>query len=460
MFLDASALVVDNRPRSGSAIAVTDLDGDGRFEFVVSGHACPNLVLHWDGRRLINIADPVIADVQGEAIALAAGDVDGDGREELYILNGDRSDRLAGRGAKPAPDRLFTGFGRQWLDLLAQPENFAATQRTPGRVVAALDRWGQGRYGFVVAAGDGSLRLYEMDKDGRLSDGAEAAGLDLQSSPCGLLPLPLVGGRQDLVVLNESDPHLLFRNDGNGVFEECGDGWGFSDGEPRGRGAAILDGDGTGHFDLAVAAWRQPNRLFVQQPRGGFADVAPPELAEPGRVRSVIAADFDNDGFQELFFTLFGEPNRLFAWRSDRWTAIDSGDAALPDGFGTGAAVADIDGDGRLELLVAHGEAADQPLALFRPFPTAFGWLRVMPLTSAGAPARGAVVLCRAGGRTQGRVICGGSGAGCQMEPVAHFGLGELTRVTRVEVRWPDGAVVVVQDPPLGRVLTVPHPPL
>ena len=56
-------------------------------------------------------------------------------------------------------------------------------------------------------------------------------------------------------------------------------------------------------------------------------------------------------------------------------------------------------------------------------------------------------------------MICAGSGYLCQMEPVAHFGLGAADAVERVEVRWPDGMVAIIDNPPIGRVLTVPHPP-
>ena len=124
----------------------------------------------------------------------------------------------------------------------------------------------------------------------------------------------------------------------------------------------------------------------------------------------------------------------------------------------TGAAVADIDGDGLLELLVNHD--GNQPLALFKTSPNSNGWLRVLPLTAAGAPARGAIVTCHAGGRAQHRAICAGSGYLSEMEPVAHFGLGELRRIDRIEIRWPDGAEAVVANPPANRLLTVPHPPV
>jgi hypothetical protein len=137
---------------------------------------------------------------------------------------------------------------------------------------------------------------------------------------------------------------------------------------------------------------------------------------------------------------------------------LDPGDALDPDGYGTGAAVCDIDGDGVLELLVSRGEKGAQPLAVFRARAAHPNWLRVRPLTRFGAPARGAVVRAEYGGRVRAKGICGGSGYLCQMEPVAHFGLGELTAVERVTVTWPDGAGVVLLNPGGNRTVTVPYP--
>ena len=82
MFLDETASIGRNEPRLGYGVAVTDVDGDGAFEFVVAGYGCANLVLKWDGRRLVDIADPVVADAKRNAIGLCAADADGDGREE------------------------------------------------------------------------------------------------------------------------------------------------------------------------------------------------------------------------------------------------------------------------------------------------------------------------------------------------------------------------------------------
>ena len=117
------------------------------------------------------------------------------------------------------------------------------------------------------------------------------------------------------------------------------------------------------------------------------------------------------------------------------------------------------DPNGVLELLVAHGETDPQPLALYKARGAAGnGWLRVRPLTRFEAPARGAVVRAEVGGRVRVKPIDGGSGYLCQMEPVAHFGLGRGGRVDRVTVTWPDGAAVVLEDPGADRTITVPFP--
>ncbi|HEY9647251.1 MAG TPA: CRTAC1 family protein, partial [Chroococcidiopsis sp.] len=168
--------------------------------------------------------------------------------------------------------------------------------------------------------------------------------------------------------------------------------------------------------------------------------------------------DFDNDGYEEIFFNNIGQPNRLFGWRDGRWTELDIGDALEPTGLGTGAAVGDFNGDDQLELVIAHGESGPQPLSLYYPAPSAHHWLRIIPLTKQGAPARGAVVTLVAGDRHQIRAIDAGSGYLCQMEPVAHFGLGASDRVDLVEVRWLDGTSHKLTHPAVDQVIHVAYP--
>ena len=187
-----------------------------------------------------------------------------------------------------------------------------------------------------------------------------------------------------------------------------------------------------------------------------YKDETPPSMQLPSRIRTVIAADLDNDGYEELFFNNIGEPNRLFKRQNGLWEQADLGEALEPTGLGTGAAVVDSDQDGILELWIAHGESGAQPLSMFEWRDQGFHWLRVAPKTTGGAPARGALVtLTQSDGRVQRRVIDAGSGYLCQMEPVAHFGLGLIDEILKVEIEWISGERVELTDLQADQVLIV-----
>ncbi len=454
MFLDHSHLIAHNPPALHYGVAALDVDGDGATEFFVTGFGGPNRILKWVNGQLRDIVSRTLADTENLAIGVAAGDLDGDGREEIYVLN---TDTFA--GPKQHADRLFDPTGeRGWTDLFSDPVNKAVRNLAAGRSVAAIDRRGTGRYGFFVANYGRPMRLYELGAEGNLIDRAAPLGLDATVGGRGLWAGPLASDRTDLFCVNEHGPNLLFKNRGDGSFDEVADECRLDDPDEHARGVTALDADGDGRLDACWGNWEGPHRLMLRQVDGTFRDRASPALAMPSPVRTVVAADFDNDGFEELFFNNLGEPNRLFAQASaGDWRLRDPGAATEPHGLGTGAAVADIDGDGVLELLVAHGESTGQPLSLFKAA-GAGGWVRVRPLTRFGAPARGAVVRLVAGGRTQVRVIDGGSGYLCQMEPVAHFGLGSAERAESLTVTWPDGAKQTLTDVPVREVVTLPYP--
>jgi hypothetical protein len=453
MLIDKSALLIDNPTQLNYGIAVTDVDGDGAFELFVAGFGGRNLILKWQGEGFVDIADEVLADGAGQAIGVAAGDLDGDGREEIYVLN---TDTFAGR--KRFGDRLFSWQEGRWQDLFALPQNQDALNLTAGRSVAWIDRNGDGRYGCLVANYGGPIRLYEINSDDMLADVAPEAGINLMTGGRGIVSLPLVSDRMDIFMANENSANFLFRNQGDGTFVDIAAIASVSDPYEHGRGIAVLDSTGNGRFDLVYGNWEGEHRLYVQQEPGRFRNVAPPALALPSRVRTVIAADFDNDGYEELFFNNIGQPNRLFGWREGKWTALDIGEALEPRGLGTGATVGDFDGDGRLELVVAHGESDSQPLSLYHAPANTHAWLRVLPLTAQGAPARGAIVTLAANGRTQTRSIDAGSGYLCQMEPVAHFGLGTNSVVDSVEVRWLDGRATKLISPKANQLIQIPYP--
>jgi hypothetical protein len=88
----------------------------------------------------------------------------------------------------------------------------------------------------------------------------------------------------------------------------------------------------------------------------------------------------------------------------------------------------------------------------------------VLPRTRFGAPARGALVeVVRGDGRRSVHPVDAGSGYLCQMEPVAHVGLGgapsiEGSTIESVSIRWPGGATRTIERPPVRELLVVDHP--
>jgi hypothetical protein len=451
LFVDISERLGDNPPQLCYGAAVIDVDGDGEFEIYVTGYGQPSQVLKWTGRRFVNIADPILANRGRQAIGVAAADIDGDGREEIYVLN---TDNFGGR--KFVGDRLFKWHRGRWIDLFELPENQHVQNLFNGRSVGVIDRLGTGRYGFFVANYMGPMRLFELIRDSlELIDAAPEFEMNRVTGGRAVLCAPLLGKHTDVFLNNENGPNFLFRNTGDGTFAECAEEFGVSDPHEHGRGVAVLDADGDGLLDLVCGNWEGPNRLFMQNADHHFTNVAPITLAHPATVRTVLVADFDNDGNEEIFFNNMLQSNRVFGWQNHEWVRLVAGAAQEPNGSGTGATLGAFDGTGQLQLLIAHGEAMPQPLSLYAAPANAHNWLRVLPLTQYGAPARGALVRLHAGGRVQTRVTCAGSGYLCQMEPVAHFGLGPLTKVDQIAIQWPDGTTQTLTPPTVNAQIVV-----
>ncbi|XP_041123889.1 cartilage acidic protein 1-like isoform X2 [Polyodon spathula] len=483
----------NNPTQLNYGLAVTDVDGDGDLEVLVAGYNGPNLVLKYDKRRevLYNIAadnksSPFYAlrDRQGNAIGVTACDIDGDGREEIYFLNTNN----AFSGLATYSDKLFKFRNGHFEDLLSDDINVrrGVANRMAGRSVACLDRKGTGRYSIYIAnyaSGKvGAHALIEMDEAASdmsagiiaLSDVAEQAGVNKLTGGRGVVVGPIVSQVQsDIFCDNEYGPNFLFKNNGDGTFTDIAAQAGVDDPYQHGRGVTLADFNRDGKTDIVYGNWNGPHRLFLQTSANRklrFKDIATQKFAMPSPVRTVIVADFDNDQELEVFFNNIAyrgsSANRIFrVSRRDHADPLieelNVGEAAEADGRGTGAAVTDFDGDGKLDLIVSHGESVAQPLSIYRVNQgSANNWLRVIPRTRFGSFARGAKVVVytkKSGPHT--RIIDGGSGYLCEMEPVAHFGLGKDT-VTTVEVRWPDGSSVArpLVASEMNSVLEIPYP--
>ncbi|XP_036403198.1 cartilage acidic protein 1 [Megalops cyprinoides] len=483
----------NNPTQLNYGMAVTDVDGDGDLEVLVAGYNGPNLVLKYDqtSQKLLNIAvddrsSPYYAlrDRQGNAIGVTACDIDGDGREEIYFLN--TNNAFSGRATYS--DKLFKFRNGRFEDLLSDDinEHRDVANRMAGRSVACVDRKGTGRYAIYIANyASGNVAphaLIEMDEATSdvskgiiaLSNVAEEAGVNKFTGGRGVVVGPIVSQtRSDIFCDNEYGPNFLFRNNGDGSFTDVAASAGVEDPMQHGRGVALADFNRDGKTDIVYGNWNGPHRLFLQlstNRKQRFKDIASQKFSMPSPVRTIIAADFDNDNELEVFFNNIAyrgpSANRLFRVSRREHSdplieELNVGEAAEPDGRGTGATVTDFDGDGQLDLLVSHGESAAQPISVFKVKQGSSNrWLRVVPRTQFGAFARGAKVVAytkRSGPHT--RIIDGGSGYLCEMEPVAHFGLGKDV-ATSVEVFWPDGRSVArpLEPSDMNSVLEIPYP--
>jgi len=457
-------------------VAITDVDGAEGYEVVVAGYDGPNLVLKWNNLtgQLDNIAvnDPSspyynIRDVSGQAIGVTACDVDGDGREEIYFLN--TNSAYSGRASYP--DKLFKWRNGSFEDIFSDTVNKNVSSYSAGRSVGCIDRLGTGRYGIYLAnyasGGEGAHDIIEMDPSRSdleagviaLRSVGQEVGVRKFTGGRGVTIGPIISNLSDIFCDNERGPNFLFQNQGDGTFRDRAQDTNIEDLYENGRGVALSDFNDDGRIDIVYGNWNGPHRLYIQKGDNNspkFENIAEnTTFATPSPIRTVIAADFNNDGNQEIFLNNIaykgnaGNSLHTVTKRSGLdplITEVDIGDALEADGKGTGGAVVDLDGDGKLELIISHGESGKQPLTVYKVIgqeteDDTSNWLRVVVLTVSGGAARGAKVsVTYTSGNIQTRIIDSGSGYLCQMEPVAHFGLGK-DAAERVEVLFTDGSI-------------------
>ena len=449
-FEDITDKIIDNPKRLSYGISVTDMDKDGKYEFIVTGFGYSNLALSYRDGNLINIADQdVFLDEFRKSIGVAACDVDKDGYEEIYFLNTDTY-----TGTKKYSDRLIDLEENKFLDMFEIDKNKEDLNLTAGRSVACVDRKGNGEYGLYVSNYGGPTRFYEIE-DKIIKDKSANLNLDNITGGRAVVSGHILTDRSDIFEANERGANFLLKNN-DGVFEDVAFDYRVDDVIQNGRGTALADIMYRGRLDIISGNWQGYHRAYVLK-NDQFKDIGSSKFDKPSRIRTIISADFDNDGYDEVFMNNIAEPNKLFKIRENgRFEEIKLEIALEPDGYGTGAAVADIDNDGILELLVSRGESKEQPLTLYKAKVNKQSkYLRIKPINKYGAPARGATVTLLTNQRKHSKTIDAGSGYLCQMEPVAHYGIRKNEKNFKVEVKWTNGTKDLIKITKLDQTVTV-----
>ena len=448
-FEDITYQILENQPRLSYGVSVSDVNNDGNFEFIVTGFGFNNLALaHKKGILFNSINQSIFIDKNRKTIGVASCDIDQDGYEEIYFLNTDTYS-----GNKRYSDRLLDFDGNKFFDLFELEINQKNLNLTAGRSVVCVDRNGNGAYGIYVANYGGPTRFYEKDGN-EIIDKASELGIDKITGGRAVISGNILSGRSDIFAANERGENFLYYNN-NGNFVELAKDYAVDDTFQNGRGTALSDIYYRGRLDILTSNWEGPHRAFVLK-NNKFVDIADKQFSAPSRIRTVISADFDNDGYDEVFMNNIGEPNKLFKILDNgEFKEINIGNALETNGLGTGAAVADIDGDGILELLISHGESGYQPLTLYKANLKKNNFLRIKPINIYGAPARGATVTLVSNLRTHSKTIDSGSGYLCQMEPVAHYGIRKNERNIKIIVTWTNGEENTFEINELNKTLEI-----
>ncbi len=449
-FKDITSLIENNDFRLSYGVSVTDVNQDDKYEFIVTGFGFSNLALSYKNGKLINInKNEIFDDAKRKTIGVAACDIDQDGFEEIYFLNTDTYS-----GEKKYSDRLIDSSSDGFIDLFEKDINKKNLNLTAGRSVVCVDRNGVGKYGIYVANYGGPTRFYEQSS-GQILDLAEQLKIDKITGGRAVVAGNILSGKTDIFAANERGKNFLYYNS-DGFFQDIAKDYKIDDQYENGRGTTLSDILYRGRLDIITSNWNGYHRAFVLVDNK-FKDIATPTYNIPTRIRTVISADFDNDGYDEIFMNNIGEPNKLFKIKENGFfEEIKIQNAYESNGLGTGAAVADIDDDGILELLVSHGESGVQPLTMYKAdIKKNFNYIRIKPLNKHGAPARGATVILNSNLRNHAKTIDAGSGYLCQMEPVAHYGIRDSEKNISVKIVWTDGSSQLIEINELNKTIEV-----
>ena len=473
----------------GSGVVFFDADGDGWQDllFINSanwpGHAAaktaPALYRNNHDGTFADITRGSGLDLEAYGIGGAVADFDNDGREDVYItaLGGNRLFRGLGAG-KFAEVTRAAGVGDGGFSTSALWFDYDNDGRLDLFVSHYVD-WSIGADLFCTLDGKSksyctpesykgqSPTLFHNRGNGTFEDVTRRAGVfDTTSKGLGVAMLDFDGdGWMDLFVANDTQPNRLYRNKGDGTFGDVAMGAGVAFSEAgvarAGMGVDATDYDGSGRPSLIIGNFsNEMMALYHNEGRGLFIDEAPTTAIGRATLLTLTFGcfffDYDLDGRPDIFAANghvaddiervqgrvhYAQPPHLFrnagAKKFDEVPAASSGLAQAM--VGRGAAYADYDNDGDLDVVVTVNNGAAR---LFRnDGARANNMLRVQAVgvTSNRDGIGARVELTLAGGAKPWQIVKTGSSYASQSELPLTFGLGAVDEVAAIRVKWPGG---------------------
>ena len=497
---------------TGCGVAVLDFDADGWLDvFLVNGSVlegfprgrAPTSHLYRNRR------DGTFEDVTGKAglaqsgwgQGACAGDYDNDGFDDLFVTywgqntlyrnrgDGTFEEVTAAAGLTTTKSRWGAGCAFLDYDRDGRLDLFAANYIDFDLSSAPVPESGLCRYkGIPVACGPPGLPgaknvLYRNTGKGTFEDVSDRAGITRAKGTYGLGASTLDfndDGWVDLYVANDSNPSALYLNNSDGTFTDVAveAGCAYSqDGKPQaGMGVAIGDYNRDGTVDIFKTNFAGDTSTLYANDGKGFCE----DRTFAGGIGlntrwlgwGVGFLDLDKDGWLDLFLvnghvypevarleTEAGYAQRKVVYRNlrnGRFQEVTErlGPPVTTPKAGRGAAFADLDNDGDLDIVVNNIHDTPDLFTLDSPADAHWLILKLVGTRSNRSAIGARVRLVTAAGR-QVQEVRGGGSYYSQNDLRVHFGRGESTRIERLEIRWPNGLEEVWMDVGIDRIVTL-----
>jgi hypothetical protein len=492
----------------GSGVAVLDADGDGWQDlFFVNSTTWPGQPAKPSASVLYrNNHDGTFIDVTaasgikgiGYGLGAAAADFDNDGKVDLYVtsLGGNHLFRNLG-GMKFADVTAAAGVASAGFSTSAAWLDYDRDGRLD-LVVAHYVEWSLDKDRFCTLDGKTksyctpeaykgqSTTLFHNAGNGKFEDVTAKAGVsDASAKGLGIALLDYNGdGWIDVFVANDTQPNRLYENQKNGTFKDVAVAAGVAFNEAgkarAGMGVDAADYDGSGRQSLVIGNFsNEMIALYRNEGTGLFTDEAPASAIGKTSMLTLTFGcfffDYDLDGRLDIFaanghvaddiavaqprVTYAQAPHLFRNTGSKPFAAVTPGSgAALQQKIvARGAAYGDLDGDGDLDLVITtnHGPAR----VLRNDGGEKNQHLRVTLVGGAksnrdaiGAFAR----VTSANGTSPWMMVRTGSSYLSQSELPLTFGLGSAAKVTRIDIKWPDGSTDAIDaGADAGQTITI-----
>ena len=492
----------------GPGCAFIDYDNDGYPDILLvngtdwpghhhAGPTTPKLYHNNHDGTFTDVTHKAGLDIPMFGLGVAVGDYDNDGFDDLFITALGQSHLFHNNsnGTFTEVTRDAGMFGPNEFSTSAAWVDYDRDGKLD-LVVANYVQWSEA--GDLYCTLDGahksyctpesykgtSLRLWHNLGGGKFEDATQKAGLgEPTSKSLGIAILDYnADGWPDILVANDTQPNKLFLNKKDSSFEDHAvpSGIAFSeDGIARaGMGVDTADYDRSGRPSVIISNFaNQMVSLYHNEGNGLFVDEAP--QSEVGRATLVTLGfgcfffDYDNDGWPDIFVAdghiedqiehvqkrvSYAEPSHLFHnLGGGKFQEVTSqvGAAFAAPRVARGAAYADIDNDGFLDVLVTTNSGS--PVLFHNEGGTNHSLRLKLVGTKSNRDGIGAVayVTSAGGADKQVKMLRSGSSYLSQSELILTFGLGAQSKADTIELRWPSGQIDKLSNVNAGQTLTI-----